>query len=290
MTTPSPEYICWHENEFMADRAVVRMQPHQRLMYRALCQVARYCETRPYLPDDDNELYVLADADSLDHWKANREAILVKFQRVTVDGKPMLAHKRVLADAAQYEEWLAQKRGAGKASADSRRQRALDGRSTGAQQSSKGIERGKEEKEKEKEKDKDVEKPTPASAASEKFPIDAEEDQPLPEASDRERKILARFSELSGVKLATLTNNEEVRKCASLLCVQHNVPEILAVMDSVMTEGWWADKITSFPFFYDKFEKQLLPAYVAAQRGKKAQQKQTTAAPGAHGHKSGMEI
>ncbi len=140
MNTPSPEYICWHENEFMADRAVVRMQPHQRLMYRALCQVARYCETRPYLPDDDNELYVLADADSLDHWKANREAVLVKFQKVTVDGKSILAHKRVSADAAKYEEWVAQKRGAGKASADSRRQRALDGRSTGAQQSSESTE------------------------------------------------------------------------------------------------------------------------------------------------------
>jgi len=52
----------------------------------------------------------------------------------------MLAHKRVSADAAQYEKWLAQKRGAGKASADSRRQRALDGRSTGVQQSSESIE------------------------------------------------------------------------------------------------------------------------------------------------------
>jgi len=285
MSTPSPEYICWHENEFMADRAVVRMRPHQRLMYRALCQVARYCETRPYLPDDDNELYILADADSIDQWKANREAILVKFQKVTVDGKPMLAHKRVLADAAQYEEWLAQKRGAGKASADSRRQRALDGRSTGAQQSSESIERSKEEKEKE------VEEPTPASTASKKFPIDTEEDQPLPETSDGERKVLTKFSELSGTKLGLLTNNPEVRKCAALLVGQHDVPEILGVMESVMTEGWWADKITTFPFFYEKFEDKLLPEYTALARAKKAKAKQEIkSAPGSHGTKSGFQL
>jgi uncharacterized protein YdaU (DUF1376 family) len=284
MSSPSPEYICWHENEFRADRAVVRMQPHQRLMYRALCQVARYCETRPYLPDDDNELYILADADSIDHWKANREAILVKFQSATVDGKPMLTHKRVLADAAQYEEWLAQKRGAGKASADSRRQRALDGRSTGAQQS-ESTERSKEEKEKE------VEKPTPASSASEKFPIDTEEDQPLPEAPDGERKVLTRFSELSGTKLTSLTNNKEVRKCAALLVGQHKVDDIVAVMDAVMNEGWWADKITTFPFFYEKFEDKLLPAYTALARAKKAKsQQEVKSAPGAHGNKSGMAL
>jgi len=254
-------------------------------MYRALCQVARYCETRPYLPDDDNELYILADADSIDQWKANREAILVKFQKVTVDGKPMLAHKRVLADAAQYEEWLAQKRGAGKASADSRRQRALDGRSTGAQQSSESIERSKEEKEKE------VEEPTPASTASKKFPIDTEEDQPLPETSDGERKVLTKFSELSGTKLGLLTNNPEVRKCAALLVGQHDVPEILGVMESVMTEGWWADKITTFPFFYEKFEDKLLPEYTALARAKKAKAKQEIkSAPGSHGTKSGFQL
>jgi len=285
MTTSSPEYICWHENEFMADRAVVRMQPHQRLMYRALCQVARYCETRPYLPDDDNELYILADADSIDQWKANREAILVKFQKVTVDGKPMLAHKRVLADAAQYEKWLAQKRGAGKASADSRRQRVLDGRSTDAQQSSESIKRSKEEKE------KDVEKPTPASTASEKFPIDTEEHQPLPEVPVGERKILARFSELSGTKLALLTNNKEVRKCAALLVGQHKVDNIVAVMDAVMNEGWWADKIKTFPFFYEHFEEKLLPEYTALARAKNAKAKQEVkSAPGGHGNKSGFKL
>lgn len=146
MNKEAPAYICWFENDFMADRAVIRMTPHQRLMYRALCQVARYCETRPYLPDDDNELYVLADSDSLDHWKDNREDVLRKFQRVVIDGKPMLAQKRVLAGAEDYEEWLAQKKAAGKSSAKARSQRSLNGRSSGSvesNESNESIENGK---------------------------------------------------------------------------------------------------------------------------------------------------
>jgi uncharacterized protein YdaU (DUF1376 family) len=132
MSTPSPKYICWFENDFMADRVVIRMTPHHRLMYRALCQVARYIETRPYLPDDDNELYLLADADSLEQWKANREAVLVKFSRVTIDGKPMLAQKRVLKEAAKYDEFVESRSKAGKASAEAR--------STRVQQESTGVE------------------------------------------------------------------------------------------------------------------------------------------------------
>lgn len=137
--TSAPSYICWHENDFMGDRAVIRMTPHQQLMYRSLCIVARFCETRPYLPDEDNELWLLADADSLEHWKANREAVLVKFHKEIVAGKPMLSQRRVVTDHEAYQQWLNQKSRAGKASANSR-QRALNGLSTGVQQSSESIE------------------------------------------------------------------------------------------------------------------------------------------------------
>lgn len=111
----------WYEREFMSDRFVVRMTPHQRLMYRALCQAAMFCSTRPYLPNDDEELTLLADADSVEHWKANRGVILKKFQEVTVCGKAMLAHKRVLADWAVILEKVKQASDAGRKSAESRR-------------------------------------------------------------------------------------------------------------------------------------------------------------------------
>jgi len=97
MSKEAPTYICWHEQDFIGDRLVVRMTPHQRLMYRALCQVARFCDTQPYLPDDDNELFVLADADSLEHWQENRDAVLAKFQRITIDGKPERARAGAVA-------------------------------------------------------------------------------------------------------------------------------------------------------------------------------------------------
>ncbi|MGC2172621.1 MAG: hypothetical protein WA623_14650 [Candidatus Sulfotelmatobacter sp.] len=148
----------------------------------------------------------------------------------------------------------------------------------------------REEKSRE-EKEIDVEEPTPASTASETSPVDTETDQPLPETSDGERKVLTRFSELSGTKLGLLTNNPEVRKCAALLLGQHKVDEIIAVMNAVMNEGWLADKIRTFPFFYEHFEEKLLLEYTALARAKKAKVKQEVkSAPGAHGNKSGFKL
>jgi uncharacterized protein YdaU (DUF1376 family) len=89
-----PDYLMWFELEFMADRYVVRMTPHQRLMYRSLCQTALFCSTRPYLPDDDDELAMLADADTAEHWQQNKAAVMKKFYKV--DGK--WAHKRLLKE------------------------------------------------------------------------------------------------------------------------------------------------------------------------------------------------
>lgn len=89
-----PRYICWYENDFVADVVVRRMTPHQRLMYRSLLQGAFYCSTRPYLPADDQELADLADADSLEMWLANKSAVMRKF--TLEDGK--WSHKRLLAD------------------------------------------------------------------------------------------------------------------------------------------------------------------------------------------------
>jgi|HubBroStandDraft_1064217.scaffolds.fasta_scaffold165012_2 hypothetical protein len=108
-----PAYVCWVERDFMGDRVTMRMTPHQRLMYRALCQAAMFTSTRPWLPDDDEELYLLADADSLEHWKANREAVLQKFYPVEVAGQRLLEHKRILHDWEGIMEYVDQRRAAG---------------------------------------------------------------------------------------------------------------------------------------------------------------------------------
>ena len=98
--TYEPQYICWHEREFAADVVVRRMTPHQRLMYRSLLQSAYYCSTRPNLPDDDEQLCDLADADSVEMWQGNKKAVMRKF--TLKDG--LWSHKRLLAD---WEQLLA---------------------------------------------------------------------------------------------------------------------------------------------------------------------------------------
>lgn len=106
-----PEYICWHENDFMADLYVSRrLTPHQRLMYRSLCQAAMFCSTRPYLPDDDEQLAWLADADSVEHWQANKDAVMKKFFK-TEHG---WGHKRILSDWEKINSTVAARREAGR--------------------------------------------------------------------------------------------------------------------------------------------------------------------------------
>jgi hypothetical protein len=53
-----PQYHCWSENAFQADRQVQRMPYPARRLYRALLQAAFTCPTRPYLPADDEGLYL----------------------------------------------------------------------------------------------------------------------------------------------------------------------------------------------------------------------------------------
>ena len=94
-----PKYIFWHELEFMGDEQVAMgMSNLQRHFYRALCIKGMFCSTRPYLPDDDNQLWLLADAGSLKVWQQNKDAVLVKFQPVEIDGVKLLSHKRLLRD------------------------------------------------------------------------------------------------------------------------------------------------------------------------------------------------
>lgn len=94
-----PPFMCWFEADFWADRAVTSMTWLQRLFYRALLQAAFQCDTRPYLPDDDAQLWVLAGAPNLKTWQREKGSILAKFSPLEIDGERVLGNKRVL------EEW-----------------------------------------------------------------------------------------------------------------------------------------------------------------------------------------
>jgi uncharacterized protein YdaU (DUF1376 family) len=92
-----PRYQFWHENDFWADENVSRgMTYMQRHLYRALLLAAFHCSSRPNLPNDDDHLWLLADAGSKENWVQNREAVLKKFE-VSEDGT-FLMHKRLQRD------------------------------------------------------------------------------------------------------------------------------------------------------------------------------------------------
>lgn len=95
-----PLFHPWDERGFQADKKVQRMTPTQRSYYRTLLQNAWICETRPYLPHDDDELWLLADAESKEAWLANKEAVEKMFKSFTRFGgrKRYLSHLRVTSD------------------------------------------------------------------------------------------------------------------------------------------------------------------------------------------------
>src|SRR5258708_36681519 len=120
-----PTFIPWHETDFRADRFVQRMTPVQRSFYRNLLMESYFGEHRPYLTSDDSELWLIAEAATIDEWVAAKPLILLKFTSVElVGGHVVLSNKRVLEEWALLEQRLKQKQNAGLASAEARRKKA----------------------------------------------------------------------------------------------------------------------------------------------------------------------
>lgn len=93
-----PQWMRWYEESFQSDVRVRYMKPMQRHLYRALIIQSFYCDTRPYLPDDDDMLWMLADADSKEHWMQHAETVRGMFKRTEVDGVKLLCHGKVLRE------------------------------------------------------------------------------------------------------------------------------------------------------------------------------------------------
>jgi hypothetical protein len=73
-------------------------------MYRTLLQAAFFHSTRPHLPDDDAQLWLLAGCESPKQWERNKEAVRAMFTTVDVNGVSLLSQKRLLADWDRLEE------------------------------------------------------------------------------------------------------------------------------------------------------------------------------------------
>jgi len=101
--THKPIYQPWCEDEFMGDDRVRRLTPHQELFYRRLLAKAFAGPWRPYLPDDDNELWWLAGCESPEEWAANKGPVLQFFRKTEATDeydqpRPVLANKRISLD------------------------------------------------------------------------------------------------------------------------------------------------------------------------------------------------
>ena len=93
-----PNYQPWREEAFKSDLKVWKMTHLQRWMYRSLLQHAFVCTQRPRLPNDDEELWMMADCESIEQWNDNKSMILKMFDVVTVEDKEVLSHPRLEED------------------------------------------------------------------------------------------------------------------------------------------------------------------------------------------------
>ena len=93
-----PLYQPWSEEEFCSDLFVQHMTPVQRWMYRTLLQSAFFCSMRPYLPDDDGMLWMLAGCENRQQWAANKEIVRGRFSSSKIKGQPVLVQKRIVED------------------------------------------------------------------------------------------------------------------------------------------------------------------------------------------------
>lgn len=93
-----PKYQLWNEEEFLGDLYVRAMTPLQRWMYRTLLQASFFHSTRPYLPDDDNLLWMLAGCENKQQWLNNMDPVRAMFTPLEEAGVRLIGQKRVVSD------------------------------------------------------------------------------------------------------------------------------------------------------------------------------------------------
>lgn len=104
MAERKPLYQPWNEEEFQSDIHVRKMNNRQRWVFRTLLQAMFFHTTRPYLPKDDDLLWMLADCQDREEWEAYKNPVLRMFYTQEVDGQEMWANKRVMEDWSRLME------------------------------------------------------------------------------------------------------------------------------------------------------------------------------------------
>ena len=114
-------YQPWRHEAFMADRKVRKMTPIELKTYMLLLHEAFVCETRPNLPDNEDDLEEMALCTNHEEWLSIREVVLGMFEKTVVDDIPVLTRKRLTDDWGHLQEIREARSEAGKASAAKRK-------------------------------------------------------------------------------------------------------------------------------------------------------------------------
>lgn len=120
MADKKPIYQPWNEDEFQSGMRTRRLNYIQKWMYRSLLQSAFYHPTRPFLPLDDETLWVLAGARDLEHWIENKASVLKCFQYHPTDPS-LIRHDRVCHDWQRLVDYRKKMSDMGKLSGEARR-------------------------------------------------------------------------------------------------------------------------------------------------------------------------
>lgn len=107
--------------DFRGNVHVRHLTPTQRSYFRALIAECYVGSERPRLADSP-DLWLFADAETPEAWEANRVAVLRLFTRVEMNGVTLYEHPRVLEEWGTMLQHLENKRSAGLASAQARRE------------------------------------------------------------------------------------------------------------------------------------------------------------------------
>lgn len=120
MADQKGKYQPWSHEEFMADRKVRRMSPTALKTYMMLLHEAFVCSTRPYLPDDEDELEAMGYCTDHEEWLSVRDSVLGMFEKSEIDGIKVLIKNRLTQDWEKLQEIREQRSEAGKAGAKAR--------------------------------------------------------------------------------------------------------------------------------------------------------------------------
>src|SRR5437764_11038302 len=92
-----PAFQLWYEQNHEADFIVLQMNWLQKLLYRCLLQTSFVCESAPYIPNNDDVLWILAGAENREMWQREKPLIMDKFEAF-IDEQGLLRHKRLESD------------------------------------------------------------------------------------------------------------------------------------------------------------------------------------------------